>query len=294
MPKNLHRILPTIVLLGPLLLALLATILGTPVNGRDDLNYINELQTRPFLAASPDQLSWIVLKLVIGVAIDPVMALRLSGFLICLGTCSLLLSKRAGDRTILYFLISISSLYWTLYFNQLRLGLAVGLFFLMLIRGRQLLAPFIGGLAHSSMLLLIFPPAIILAPFTLSVVELFDPSSFAAVRFAAYRDAEYLLMPWYFGWELVGLALVLAFEQKPARAFGVVVYAIAVRMLADRVSVEIARRLLELGLFAYSPVISYLRTRVEPMQSILGFYALLGMLSLYAAIAGGVVSIGGM
>ena len=294
MPRNLHRILPTVVLLGPLLLALIATLLGAEVSGRDDINYISELQTRPYLVAAPDQLSWIILKLLINISPDPVLALRAAGFLICLGTCSLLLSRQAGNSTISYFLLSVFPLYWILYFNQLRLGLAVGLYLMMLVQGRRLLAPFVGALAHSSTLVFIFPPAIILAPFTLSVIGLLDPASFAAVRFAAYRDAEYLLMPWYFGWELVGLALVLAFEQKTARALGVIVYVVAVRLLADRVSVEIARRLLELGLFAYSPVASYLRTGTVPMQSMLGFYLLLGLLALYAAMAGGVVSLGGM
>lgn len=292
MPKNLNRLLPLAVLLSPLLLAVLATLFGMQVSGRDDINYLSELQTRPYLVPAPDQLSWIGLKVMTENIPDPVVALRLAGFLVCLGTCLAILSKRVGDWALACFALSIAPLYWTLYFNQIRLGIGIALYLLLLTRVRPLLAPVGAALAHSSVLIFIFPPAIIAAPFMLGVMELLDPGSFAAVRFAAYRDAEYLLMPWYFGWELVALALAFAVQKQGGRAVGLIVYAVAVRLLADRISVDIARRLLELGLFIYSPVIAYLRTRTLPAQHMVGLYVLFGLLSLYTALAGGVVRIG--
>jgi hypothetical protein len=142
--------------------------------------------------------------------------------------------------------------------------------------------------------LFLFPPAIIIAPFALSLVEMLDAESYAAIRLTAYRDLEYLFMPWYFGWELIVLALAFAYEKKGKQALGLVIYAIAVRLLADRLSVEIARRLLEIGVFIYSPLVSYLRTNVAPTHQMIALYILLGLLSLYAGIAGGVVSVGSL
>jgi hypothetical protein len=271
-----------------------ATAAGFQVSGRDDLNYISELQFRPYLVAAPDQLSWAALKALIDIIPDSVLALRTAGFLICLLPCLVLSSKRVDQSAIIYFAISISPLYWDLYFNQVRLALGVGLFLIILAYGRQLLAPLIGALGHTSVLLFLFPPAIIIAPFALSLVEMLDAESYAAIRLTAYRDLEYLFMPWYFGWELIVLALAFAYEKKGKQALGLVIYAIAVRLLADRLSVEIARRLLEIGVFIYSPLVSYLRTNVAPTHQMIALYILLGLLSLYAGIAGGVVSVGSL
>lgn len=289
MPKNVDRLLVIFLLLGPVVFAVLLTAIGLPVEARDDVNYLSELASRPYFVVAPDQFSWIFLKLVVDAIPDPVLALRLVGLLIVVATILALTPKRAGSQAWFYLLVSVAPLYWTIYFNQVRLGLALAIFLMLLAWGWRRIAPLGGGLAHASILVVIFPPAIIIAPFTLNLVELIDPTSYAVMRFEAYRDAAYLSMPWYFGWELIALSAIFASEKKLSRAVGLVIYAVAVRMLADLLSVDVARRLLELGLLAYSPIVSYLAHREQPGKPILAFYAVAGAIAAYAALAGEVV-----
>lgn len=289
MPKYSDRIFILFLLLAPMVFSVFLTAVGVPIRARDDLNYLTELASRPYFVVAPDQLSWIFLKLIIDAIADPVLALRLVGLVIVLATIIVLSPKRAGPQAWLYLLISVAPLYWTIYFNQVRLGLALAIYLFLLALGWRRLAPLGGVFAHTSVLVLLFPPAAIAAPFMLDLLELIDPTSYAAMRFAAYRDAEYLSMPWYFGWELIALAAITAFEKKTPRAIGIVIYVIAVRLLADLLSVEVARRLLELGLLAYSPIVTYVSDRVRPSKAMLFFYAAVGVLAAYATLAGGVV-----
>lgn len=275
----------------PLIWAAASTWAGFPVTGRDDINYLGELYTRPYLLFAPDQLSWVLLKFMVSTIPDPVFALRLVGLIIMTLTCWMLLRKRAGEWALAYFAVSILPIYLTLYFNQVRLALALAIYLLILTYKRPVAAAVGSTLAHTSTVLLLFPPAVIAAPFLLGLADLIDPTSFAAIRYAAYRDLQYLLMPWYFGWELMLLALMFLYEKKLSKAIGLVGLAVAVRLIAEGFSVDAARRLLELGLFAYSPVVTYLKIDEHPSQLVLAYYLALGLLFIYTGVAGGVVTI---
>ena len=90
------------------------------------------------------------------------------------------------------------------------------LFFVILVTDRRLkfLAIPVGALAHTSLLLLVFPPLALLIPLGLAAVSNLDPDSIAAIKLLAYLGAESTQMPWYFGWELVAIAGILAMKKK--------------------------------------------------------------------------------
>lgn len=289
MSKSAKRIFCVLILISPVLISVLLTSIGLTVTSRDDLNYFLELESRPYIIYSPDFISWAALKFFYDLIDNHFLSMRLVGLFIVSVTLFIIAPRRAGQEAWFYFLISIAPFYWNIYFNQARLGLGLAILFLVLTWGWRRFAPIFGALGHTSVVVFLFPPAIIALPFMLNLFELLDPKSFAALRFAAYRDAEYLLMPWYFGWELIVLAGIYASDKNNVKAVGVIVYAVAVRMLADLLSVDVARRLLEVGLIAYSPIVEYLLSGKQASKSILLFYVALGAIAVYATFAGDVI-----
>jgi hypothetical protein len=254
-------------LLLPLVLAFIAQLLGISVSGRDDEAYIRELSESSFFTLAPDQMSWLLLRVCAALFNDPVLGLRFAGLLVALLTTYAVARERAGPDALSYFVVSILPLFFVIYFNQIRFGVAILIYlFLLTTRRFARVAPLGAVLGHASGILFAFPPIVLLIPLALGFFAVLDPSSPFLFRLLVYANVEQLLMPWYFGWELVALALVYLSLRNPIAAVQLAAVTVASRLIGDTMSVDIARRILELSLFAYSPICLYLKTG-EPVST---------------------------
>lgn len=267
-------------------------MLGVNVSGRDDLNYIAEIESRNLFQFSPDQFSWILLKAISGIGADPVLGLRISGLTVILFSVWVVMRRSTGPYALTLFIISVLPLYLALYFNQVRFALAIAIYVFLLSTRFARAAPAGAALSHVSLALLFFPPAIILAPFVLAAIELLDPLSIASVKFQAYSSPEGLIKPWYFGWELIGLSGILIYYNRLWPSLGLILIVISSRMLADLLSVDVARRLVELSLFAYSPISLYIKEKKLPGKLLIVFFLVLGVLQTAISFSNGVIEIG--
>ena len=280
------------VLILPVAFAFAAQLLGFTITARDDYSYIAELANPRAFTIAPDELSWQALHWFAGFFDDPTAALRFAGFFVFLATLFVMRRAAAGPDALGYFAVSILPLYLNLYFNQVRTAIAI-LVFLLLLTTRRLafFAPAGAILGHASALLLFFPPMLLLIPLALETLAVIYPDSVFLLRLIAYSDIEVIPMSWYFGWELVGLALVYLSLKSRGTALQLVAVFIACRLIGDTMSIDITRRALELTLFAYSPICLYLRTG-EPVSSRLTLYFLLiGSLQFALSLAAGVVTV---
>lgn len=286
-----YRLLYGLLIL-PVAFAFTAQVFGFTVTARDDYSYITELSgPRPFTIA-PDELSWQVLHWFADFFEDPSIALRFTGFLVFLATLFVLRRAAAGPDALGYFAVSILPLYLNLYFNQVRTAIAI-LVFLFLLTTRRLafFAPAGAVLGHASALLLFFPPMLLLIPLALETLAVIYPNSVFLLRLIAYRDIEVLPMSWYFGWELVGLALVYLSLKWRGTALQLIAVFVACRLIGDTMSLDITRRALELTLFAYSPICLYLRTGEPVSPNLTVYFLLIGTLQFVLSLAAGVVTV---
>lgn len=281
-----------IIFIFPVLFSFLLTALGFPVHARDDNNYIKELSFRSYDIISYDYISWSIIIFIHSFLNDQVLAMRLIGLLLTIATIASIKKGENRSLKIFYFIISILPIYWSVYFNQVRLGIAFCIYLFIVTRGYPRIAIIGASFAHLSVFALLFPAAIVVIPFVLEVVYTLDPTSFAAVRFAAYRSAEFFQMPWYLGWELVVISCIFLVQKGYKNALSIILYIMASRMLVDLISLDVGRRLIELGLFIYSPLNTYLLTRREPARPMLLFYFSLGALAAFKAFTDGVIFFG--
>jgi hypothetical protein len=282
------------IFLAPLLAAVVLSLLGVTVGARDDWNYLAELGGRELFTLAPDPVSWtylIVLTKLIG--ITP-LGLRLSGLIVAALTLAVLRRNGVDKRAIGWFAVSVFPLYFAIYFNQLRLAVALFLFFLVATsRLNRAFAVPVAALGHVSFLFLLFPPIVAISPFVVGAFELLDPASLFAFKLASYSEGGPEAMPWYLGWEMVGLALVFLVLKKGIRLpLEMLAVVVGVRFLADNVSLDIGRRILELGLIAYSPVMLFLFRAVRPFQQLTLYYLALGALQLMIVLKSDVIRLG--
>lgn len=252
--NGMRRLLLCALFLGPLLAAVVAGIVGIEVSSRDDANYLAALDDRDFFVITPDAISWLLLLAITSVTGHSAQGLRWVGLI--LGALTIITISRRRDGAILatLFVVSVLPLYLNIYFNQLRLAVAVFIFSVVVTgdRFRGMAVP-AAALAHASFLLIAFPPLAVLIPLGLQVASHLDPDSFAAIKSLAYLQGDSADMPWYFGWELLGIGGVLAVRRRWRWGCELLVVIWAVREVGADLSLDIGRRVLELAMLAYSP-----------------------------------------
>lgn len=278
----------------PLLLAVLLSLVGLTVVARDDANYLAELSSRGMSSLSIDPASWLFLiglSKLIGVSS---FSLRLAGLITALLTLVVLRRSGVDRRAIAWFVVSLFPLYFTIYFNQLRLAVAVFLFFAVVTsRFSRAFAIPVASLGHISFLFILFPPIVAISPFVVGVLELLDPGSLFVLKLLAYTEGGLEAKPWYFGWEIIGGALLFLTVKREWRIpMEMLAVVIGVRFLADNISLDVGRRILELGMIAYSPVMLFLIRRVKPFKQINWYYCLLGMLQIIIVLKSDVIRFG--
>jgi hypothetical protein len=278
----------------PLVLAFVAHAMGSPVRGRDDDNYIELIQLQDSFTLAPDLASWFLLDTTVALFSDPVLALRFFGLVVALLTTYVVTRPSVGPDALGYFAASILPLYLVLYFNQVRFAVAIliYLFFLTTVRMWRMAAP-AAVLGHASALLFVFPPILLAFPLAFQFAASFDPTSVLALRLLAYANAQLPVTQWYFGWELAALALVYLSLNKPLTVLQLAVVIVACRLIGETLSIDVARRALELSLFAYSPICLYLRTGEPVSPRLVAFFLVLGVLQFPLALAAGVVEVEG-
>lgn len=277
----------------PLFLAVELTMFGLSVFGRDDANYLAELVSRSTLSLSLDFVSWSLLSVITGSTFSNELGLRIAGLVIA-GATILLVRSRFKLEGVAIFMGSVLPLYFVLYFNQLRVAIALMIFIWLATSKRlwRVAAP-VASLGHSSFVMLFYPPLILAIPAVLYVAQIMYPNSIAAAKAVAYATTEQPDMPWYFGWELLGVAIVfLLRETNRWKLFAeVMIVAIAVRIVGMQLSVDVGRRLLELGILAYSPIFLILRGFESRGNVLLAYFVCLGVLQSWMAILNSVVYI---
>lgn len=292
MHENSKKNILIFIFIFPTLFSFLLTILGFPVFGRDDFNYINEVYSRNYTDITFDYASWALISFIHSTLVDPTISMRAIGLFLTLVTIFSIKKDKHLNETILYFIISIFPLYWSVYFNQVRLGMALWIFIFIATRGYPRTAVIGASFAHLSILPLLFPAAIVIVPLALEIVYTLDPASFAVVRFNAYRSAEFSQAPWYLGWELAVISCIFLTQKKYKMAISALIYTFSSRMLADLVLIDVGRRLIEIGFFIYSPLVNFLITRESPARLMILLYISLGLLSSFMSFTSGVLFFG--
>jgi hypothetical protein len=266
-------------------------LLGVDVSSRDDGNYLAELSDRPTLAATLDPISWAVLSVGTSVTGLTSMGLRLIGLAIVIMTVVVLIRRNKGAGLVTLFVISILPLYLTIYFSQLRLAIALLIYIWIVTsdRMRNLSIP-AGALAHSSFLIVLFPPLVLLIPFGFSLGLQFESDSLVALKVLSYLEVDLAAMPWYFGWEMVGIAFILGREKSWRCVLEIVAVVLAARIICVELSLDVGRRILEVGMLAYSPFFLLVQRRVRPSSWLTGYFVVLGILQTTLSLHSGVVS----
>lgn len=279
--------------LTPLLLAAISTALGWPVSGRDDDNYLGELESRPLIAAALDPVSWTFLSVVSWVSGTSQEVLRWIGFVIAYITVRVV-QRRAQDPNVTVLLVvSFLPLYSNLYFNQLRLAIGLLLFLYVLTSRRfSKFAVPVAALGHSSFALLLFPPLVALLPLLTSYIELVNPDAAVAVKIFAYAENAETEMPWYFGWELLASMLLLMQRRHLRLVLELVAFVWAARTLASQFNIDIGRRILEIAVLAYSPIGLLLWRKIAPPPLLMWYYGTLGILQTTISVYSGVIVLG--
>lgn len=266
---------------------------GLPVTGADDLNYAAVMGTVNVRDLLVEQASWLLLNLPASVISDSTLALRITGLIVAILGGWAMTRPVMGRHGLLLYAISILPLYLVLYFAQIRLLLSFIIFVAIFAypRIRPLAGP-ASLLGHLTGLLLAFPPILILVAPLMELASYLDPTNVVALKISAYLGAEYFARPWYFGWELAVLATLYLVYRRPIGAALIVTTLVGIYLTSDVLGVIVSRRLIELSLLAYSPLVLYLRERRLPDWGFMAFYVALGVLQTGATLAAGVVQIG--
>lgn len=291
----MHRLAPlTIsVFLLPLLLAVAAGLLGFEVSSRDDSNYLTELADRPAFAATLDPLSWTVLSLSTAVTGINSIGLRLVGLLIAAMTVFVLIRRNRGFEMVSLFVASILPFYVAIYFSQLRLAIAL-LIFAWMVTNKSLhkLAVPASALAHASFLIMLFPPLALLIPFGLDISLELAPESIVAFKLLSYMEVEYAEIPWYLGWEMIVISIIFGWQRKFRWVLEIVAVVLASRLISTELSLDVGRRILEIGMLAYSPFFLSVLRKERPPAGLIHYFVVLGILQTVISLYGGVVEFG--
>ena len=279
------------VFLLPLLMAVFSDPLGVSISSRDDLNYLAELADRPTFAMTLDPLSWMVLSLGSMITGLTSMGLRVIGLVVAAMTIFVLIRRDKHLHMVTLFVVSLFPLYIVIYFSQLRLAIAVAIFTLIVTsKHMHKLAIPVSALAHSSFLMLLYPPLVLMIPFGLDLVDQLEPDSVAAVKLYSYLSSELTQMPWYFGWELGLIAGFLGWQKKWYLLLEILFFAIAARLLSDNISLDVGRRVLELGILAYSPFFLLVLRKIKPSTSLICCFIMLGSFQTAVSLYSGVIT----
>lgn len=273
----------------PLLFSIFSGFLGVEFSSRDDLNYLSELADISILEPRLDYLSWITLSLVTSAFGLNSGSLRLIGFLIATATVATLIYRTNRYRTLI-FIASVLPLYINIYFSQLRLGIAIFIFVLVItISNFRKLAVILGALGHISFLFILFLPITSLFIFLKELISQLDYVSALSVKLDFYLGNELIEIPWYFGWELLLVALVFGWQNKWMRFLEIFVVMVIVRIIGADLSLDIARRVLELGILAYSPFFLLELRNERVSRKLVYCYLILGVIQVPMSIYSGVI-----
>jgi hypothetical protein len=288
----MHRLGPVTiaVFLLPLLLSVAAGLLSIEVSSRDDWNYLTELADRPSFAATLDAVSWAVLSLSTAITGLSSMGLRWVGLVIASTTVIVLLRRGRDAEMISLFVVSILPLYVVIYFSQLRLAIAL-LIFTLVVTSKRLhnLAVPASALAHFSLLMLLFPPLALLIPFGLDISSQLESDSVLAFKLLAYLQNDLIKMPWYFGWEMVTIAVIVGWKKKWRLVLEIAAVVLAARIISMDMSLNVGRRILEIGMLAYSPFFLWVQRNERSSAGLIYYFLVLGILQFAISIYSGVV-----
>lgn len=289
---GMHRrgLLAIAIFLLPLIMAVFADLLGINISSRDDSNYLAELAERPPLAITLDPLSWMVLSLGTMVTGLTSMGLRMIGLAIAAMTVFILVRRDKRLNMVTLFVVSILPLYVVIYFSQLRLAIAVAIFtWIVSSKHMQRLAIPASALAHSSFLMLLYPPLVLVIPFSLDFAAQIEPDSIAAIKLLSYLEGELVQMPWYFGWEMGTIAVIVGWQKKWRFLFEIIVVVIAARLISNYLSLDVGRRILELGMLAYSPFFLFVLRNFKPSNGLICYFIVIGFFQTMVSVYSGVL-----
>lgn len=287
---NKFGVTVVVLFLLPLTLSIFSGFLGVEILSRDDLNYLGELADISKFELRFDFLSWFILSLGTDIFGLNSTSLRLVGFLIAVSTIATLILKTSGYRTLL-FIVSVLPLYINIYFSQLRLAIAIFIFvWLVSVWNFKKLAIALGALAHISFLIILFPLVTLLALFPLEAILQLDFFNPLSVKFNFYLNNNFSEVPSYFGWELLLVALAFGWQKKWPRFLEILLVLMTVRLIGAELSLDIGRRILELGILAYSPFfLQVLRNESMP-KHLIPCYLILAIIQVPISIYSGVIN----
>ncbi len=248
-----------ILLMIPYFMIILFGLMDQNIITRDLDAYVGEIQTSE-LELGLDFLSWSILKIIFTEIHLSQNSLRLFAFILYTLTCFFIYLK-APDKRILYlFVLSSGFLLPVLLLSQIRLLIAICLFSILILYTRsKVFSVFIGGLSHFSVFLLIFFPSVFFIGFLSEVLEQISFNITGLSRIQSYfeiaRAFQVERAPIYFGWELFLLALIYGFSREFKTTFLILMSLTGILYIhySFGLSTDAARRLIELGLFAFSP-----------------------------------------
>ena len=262
--KNIGSGPAIIFALIPYFLILIIGLLGYSVDTRDLDEYIKQIENFEYAFPSIDFLSWSFLNFALGELQLNQNIIRIFTFLLYLSTCFIIHLFSSDRKGVYLFIISTGFLLPVLLLSQIRLLIAICFFAsIVAIFKSRFFATLIASLSHFSFFLLFFFPAIFALSFIIELVLLlpFDIPGF--IRIESYFELAKRLesgdSPIYFGWELIILSSIYLYSKFYRVSLYIFLSLIGILYLhhTSGLSIDAARRLIELCIFAYSPFVVF-------------------------------------
>ena len=248
----------------------------------DDLNYIKEMDEMTHARLRPEFISWNLIDFFGSIFGNSSSTLRLISLIVAIFSliaCNF--GKNGGKTLTTLFVISISPLYYNLYFNQIRLAIAI-LIFLFTIniwQKRSILLAAVGG--HFSFLFIGFPILIIFFALLLGDISAFNlyTNYSTILKVTSYAEIISNSPPIYFGWELAIIIFIYFISTKNI-PWKMIIFLIMVVFISYNLNLAIGRRLLEIGIIAFSPLMLFLLKKRMPPPGLIAFYLFLAILEI--------------
>jgi len=234
-----------------------------------------------YIRLRPEFISWGLIDFFGSIFGNSSSTLRLISLVVAILSLTACNFGKSGGKTLTtLFVISTLPLYFNIYFNQIRLSIAIliFLFTINLWHKRSILLAAIGG--HFSFVFVGFPILIILFILLLgdiTALQLFNYST--ALKVFSYAEIVSNTPPIYFGWE-IGTIIFIYFIATKKIPWKMVIYLIMVVLISYSLNLAIGRRLLEIGILAFSPLMLFFSKKRMPPPGLITFYLFLGILEI--------------
>lgn len=222
---------------------------------KDFLNYFNELSSGGTI--DRDFFSWAILRVFFAYFSFSQSSFILFGLLIGVLTASVI-ALRFGRFGFACWVTSILFVFYPLYLNQVRLALALLAVVIVVGRSRFSVAALFSTGFHATAPIIFYPLSYLLV-FGLAYIFLSDQLPQVVWHYMRVSSE----ISWYFGVEIFIFGAWIAFRKVTYKtvvfACRLILFFLIVRVLALEISLDLARRVMELIVLSFSPFIYFIR-----------------------------------